>query len=264
MGRSASSCPKRDQLMTSSSGSNPRWASSGTCAVSSSVVVTNISPKVRGSTKRSWPPWVKVMITWVCWSRGSLGPLARSSWPLMPRCTTSTSSPSRPMRRYLPARRIDVTRLPSSRARNSEPLLWRRIDRFPFTSTVLTRRSRSPCRGPGGWSRPREAQAPPSTLRSVPGPPAPPATASCPRRPSEPAWGPSPVTLGALGHRRPGGAGGGLLGVLLRPPLPHAALGARHAAPGPGSGGRGRAPCPRRRSGAAHRSCAARPLAGGS
>ena len=37
-----------------------------TSSVSSSGVATNISPNVRGSTKRSWPPWVKVMTTWVC------------------------------------------------------------------------------------------------------------------------------------------------------------------------------------------------------
>ena len=43
-----------------------------TSSVSSSGVVTNISPNVRGSTKRSWPPWVKVMTTWVCLSTGSL------------------------------------------------------------------------------------------------------------------------------------------------------------------------------------------------
>src|SRR5579863_3641348 len=225
VGRSASSCPKRDQLMTSSSGSNPRCASSGTWEVSSSVVVTNISPKVRGSTKRSWPPWVKVMITWVCLSTGSLGPFARSSWPLMPRCTTSTSSTSRPTRRYLPARRIDPTRLPSSRARNSVPLLWRRIDRFPFTSTVLIRLLTI------SLSRSRRMVSTSGSSGTAPHPPFGARHDGALGHGLVPR-GDSGVRLGALGDRRPGDPGGGLLGVLLGPPLPHAALGARHEHPG--------------------------------
>ena len=38
-------------------------------------MVTNSSPNVRGSTKRSWPPWVKVITTWVCLASGVLGAL---------------------------------------------------------------------------------------------------------------------------------------------------------------------------------------------
>ena len=73
----------------------------GDSLVSSSGAVTNISPKVRGSTKRSWPPWVKVITTWVCLIIGSLG-WARRSWPLMRRWMTSTSPVSRASRRYFP------------------------------------------------------------------------------------------------------------------------------------------------------------------
>src|SRR5580692_8782316 len=58
----------------------------------------------------------------------------------MPRWMTRMSSSSRPSRRYLPARRIEEILRPSSRSRNSGPLLWRRTERLPFTSTVFTRR----------------------------------------------------------------------------------------------------------------------------
>ena len=55
----------------------PRCASSVTSFSTLSNSVTNISPKVRGSTKRNWPPCVNVMTTWVCFAIGvarALGP----------------------------------------------------------------------------------------------------------------------------------------------------------------------------------------------
>src|SRR5579872_1470922 len=210
-GRSARSNPKRSQLMTSSSGSKPRWASSGTCAVSWSAAVTNISPKVLGSTNRSWPPWVKVITTWVCLSSGSLTPLARSSWPLMPRWTTSTSSPSSPNRRYLPARRMELTRRPSSFPRNSGPLLWRRIDRLPFTSTVFTRRPTT--------SRSRSRR-----MVSTSG-----SSGTAAHLPAQPT---APPDSAVPGQGPPSNPGGGLLGVLLRPSLAGSLHAAAHEDPG--------------------------------
>ena len=44
----------------------------------SSAATTNISPNLRGSTKRSWPFWVKVRTTRVWVSFGSLVALRRS------------------------------------------------------------------------------------------------------------------------------------------------------------------------------------------
>src|SRR3954465_11639467 len=82
--------------MALSSGSRPRWASSSTWASMPSSSATNISPNVRGSMNRSWPPWVKVMTTWVCLAIASLVPAARRSWPDIPRGITSTSPPLAP------------------------------------------------------------------------------------------------------------------------------------------------------------------------
>src|SRR5438067_2276780 len=146
--RAVSRSPKWFHDITSSSGSHPRWRSSGTSCSSSSGVVTNISPKVRGSTKRSWPPWVKVMITWVCLSTPLRELFARRSWPLMPRWATSRSPPSSLNSRYFPLRFIAVIFWPSSRDVNWSLRVWRRIERLPLTSTVLifrptTSRSRS-------------------------------------------------------------------------------------------------------------------------
>src|SRR3954470_14646302 len=134
--------------MTSLNGSKPRWASSGTASSRCSGVVTNISPKVRGSMNRSCPAWVKVMTTWVCLPTGSLADLGRSSWPLMPRCTTSPSAASPPRAppaassrrtRYFPLRSTATTLRPSSRETKPCASRWRRIDRFPSTSTDLIR-----------------------------------------------------------------------------------------------------------------------------
>src|SRR5438552_15381885 len=146
--RAVSRSPKWFHDITSSSGSHPRWRSSGTSCSSSSGVVTNISPKVRGSMKRSWPPWVKVMITWVCLSTPLRELFARRSWPLMPRCATSRSPPSSLNSRYLPLRFMAVIFWPSSRDVNWSLRVWRRIERLPLTSTALiflptTSRSRS-------------------------------------------------------------------------------------------------------------------------
>ena len=125
----------------SSTGSKPRWASSGTWSASASGVVTNSSPNVRGSTKRSSPPWVKVITAWVCLGSGSrTPPLPRSSWPLMPRWTTSTSPPSSRRSRYLPRRSTPMILWPSSRATKSALSGWRRMVRSPSTATDLMRR----------------------------------------------------------------------------------------------------------------------------
>src|SRR5690349_3395182 len=138
IGWSCSRWPNVTQLIGSSTGSMPSSASSGTSAVSSSGVVTNISPNVRGSTKRSWPAWVKAMTTWVCLAIGSLFG-TRSSWPLMPRWITRRSSVSSLTMRYLPRRWTWVILVPSRRVANCLRVPWRRIDRLLVTSTVLIR-----------------------------------------------------------------------------------------------------------------------------
>src|SRR5487761_2433498 len=150
---------KRSQPIWSSKGSIPRWASSGTTRRSASPsppiesranleistswpssggIETNSSPKVRGSTKRSSPPWAKVNTTWVCLGLGSLGPFARSSWPLMPRWITRCVALSSPTTRYLPRRSTDLTLWPSTRERNSLAVLWRRTIRPLVTATDFT------------------------------------------------------------------------------------------------------------------------------
>src|SRR6478735_5356007 len=118
-----------------STGSTPRVESSSISLVISSGVARNSSPKVRGSTNRICPPWVKVMVTWVCLSTGSLG-AARSSWPDMRRWITSTSPVSSGSSRYFPLRWAPAILTPSSLATNSAGVC-RRIERLPVTSTVL-------------------------------------------------------------------------------------------------------------------------------
>src|SRR4051812_2821688 len=115
----------------------PRCASSVTCFSTLSTSVTNISPNVRGSTKRSWPPCVNVITTWVCFAIGSRAVLLRRSWPDMPRWITSTSSPSSRQRRYFPRRSTPVIFLPTSRLANCLRLWWRRTARMPSASTFL-------------------------------------------------------------------------------------------------------------------------------
>src|SRR4051794_1430686 len=100
--------------------------------------VTNISPKVRGSTKRSCPPWVKVMTTWVCFAIASFVPAARRSWPDMPRWITRTSPPSSLTSRYLPRRSTPTNFFPTSAPVNCLRCRYRRIDRIPVTSTAFT------------------------------------------------------------------------------------------------------------------------------
>src|ERR1019366_94930 len=95
------------------------------------------SPKVRGSTKRSCPPWVNVMTAWVWGALGSLGLLTRCSCPLIPRCTTRVCPSSILSSRYLPARSTDLMVCPSSWARNCLALGWRRTVRPLRTSTDL-------------------------------------------------------------------------------------------------------------------------------
>src|SRR5881397_258324 len=118
---------------------------------SSSGLATNISPKVRGSTKRRSPPCWKVTITWVC-GASATRPFARRNWPLIPKCTTHTSPPSSASSTYLPRRSVFMTLCPTSRDVKSFRVLWRRTTRIafldPLTSTSLiflptTSRSRS-------------------------------------------------------------------------------------------------------------------------
>src|SRR5262245_18995479 len=116
----------------------PRCASSVTCRSTLSTSVTNISPNVRGSMKRSWPPWVNVITTWVCLSVGSRAVLLRTSCPDMPRWITRTSSPSSRHSRYFPRRSTPVIFLPTRRLANCLRLWWRRTARIPSASTFLT------------------------------------------------------------------------------------------------------------------------------
>src|SRR3954469_13245914 len=126
----------------------PRWASSSTASSIPSYGVTNISPNVRGSTKRSCPPCVKVIVTWVCFGMASRDDLARSSWPDMPRWTMSALPSSSFITRYLPRRLTAVILRPSSSLVNCLRCRYRRMLRIPSTSTPLiflptTSRSRS-------------------------------------------------------------------------------------------------------------------------
>src|ERR1700688_2034276 len=133
----------------------------------------------------------------------------------MPRCTTSTSSPSRPIRRYLPARRTDATRLASSLVLNSGPLLCRRMDRFPFTSTVLMRRPTT------SLSRSRRMVS----------------TSGSSGTASYPPIGDGHDGRAALVECSPRDARRGLLGIFLGTSLAHAALGPGHQDPGPVAAG---------------------------
>src|SRR3990172_4237925 len=117
----------------------------------SSGDTTNTSPKVRGSMKRRSPPCWNVAIT--CGSCTSAKrPFPRWKRPLIPKCTTHTSAPSRCSRTYLPRRSTFVILCPATRDVNSLRVLCLRIARIaffvPLTSTVLiflptTSRSRS-------------------------------------------------------------------------------------------------------------------------
>src|ERR1700728_3657279 len=80
------------------------------------------------------------MTTWVCLGLGSLALFTRSSWPLMPRCTTRVSPLSRAKRRYLPTRPTDFTVRPSKRVRKCLALGWRRTERPLPTATSFTLR----------------------------------------------------------------------------------------------------------------------------
>src|SRR5580704_5264457 len=77
------------------------------------------------------------MTTWVCLGLGSLADLTRSSWPLMPRCTTSVSPLSRVNNRYFPSRPTDLMVWPSRRARKCLAEAWRRTERPLDTATAL-------------------------------------------------------------------------------------------------------------------------------
>src|SRR6266511_1626555 len=131
--------PKLSHDIASSSGSMPRCASSDTSFSTVSSSVTNISPNVRGSMKRSWPPCVNVITTCVCFETVSRVPLARMSCPDIPRWITSTSPPSSVARMYLPRRSTPVIRFPTSLFANCLRLWCLRIDRIPSASTDLTR-----------------------------------------------------------------------------------------------------------------------------
>src|SRR5918992_5094052 len=110
---------------------------------SSSALVTNISPKVRGSMKRRSPPCWKVRTTWVCGSTTTL-PLPRWNCPLIPKWVTKASPESRCSTTYLPRRSTLVSFRPSNREVKSFRLPCRRITRIAlrelFTSAVLIRR----------------------------------------------------------------------------------------------------------------------------
>ena len=130
--------PKRSHDIAVSSGSSPRCASSSTCSSSSSYFVTNISPNVRGSTKRINPPWVKWITTCVClgaFSRAGLR--AAAADPTSRGARSSASGPSRRITRYFPRRCTETILRPSSSAMNSFLFLCRRTERVPVTSTVL-------------------------------------------------------------------------------------------------------------------------------
>src|SRR4029453_1097328 len=118
---------------------------------SSSGLATNISPNVRGSTNRRSPPCWKVTITWVC-GASATRPFARTNCPLIPKCTTQTSPPSRESSTYFPRRSVFVTLCPASLDVKSFRVLCLRTTRSaffdPLTSTSLiflptTSRSRS-------------------------------------------------------------------------------------------------------------------------
>src|SRR5439155_487808 len=118
---------------------------------SSSVVATNISPNVLGSTNRRSPPCWNVTTTCVC-GGSAIRPFARVNLPLIPKCTTQTSPPSSESKTYLPRRSVFMILWPDKRDANSFRVLWRRITRIaffdPLTSTSLiffptTSRSRS-------------------------------------------------------------------------------------------------------------------------
>src|SRR5580704_10721481 len=187
--RAASSTQNFSQLITSSRGSKPRWESSGRAGwPSSGAADTNSSPNVRGSTKRNCPPWVNVMTTWVWGALATLTFLARCSCPLMPRWTTSVCPSSSPSSRYFPARSMDLRVWPSNRARKCLALWWRRTVRPFLTSTVLIFRPTTSL-----WRSRRMVST--SGSSGIP-----------------------PASLDL--QRSTGRLGGGLLGVLLGPPLP--------------------------------------------
>src|SRR5579883_1045495 len=77
------------------------------------------------------------MTTWVCLGLGSRALLARRSWPLMPRWTTSTAPSLRWTSRYLPFLATERMVRPSRAARNRGAVRCRRMEREPLTSTDL-------------------------------------------------------------------------------------------------------------------------------
>src|SRR5262245_7766625 len=140
----AFSCCRRDSTMRaksthsigSSSGSQPSSAKSGASSASLAGSTTKTSPKVRGSTKRSWLPWVKSTTTWVCFGFGALG-VDFSSCPLMRRWMTNHSPESRTTMMYLPLR-LAVLNVRPARRLASCAFVPRRTLRTPVTCTDLT------------------------------------------------------------------------------------------------------------------------------
>src|SRR5581483_1895241 len=197
--RPASDRPRAAADQPPDSGSGPRWASAAT-----GDGATNSSPKVRGSTKRSWRPSASERTAWVWRATGHSGTV-RSSWPDIRRWMTSVSAPSsRGRRRNFPIRPAAPRRAPRRRA-TSSPAGWRRTVRAPVTTAAVTSR--------------------PATSRSSP------------RRTTSTSGSSGIVVEGGSGRlgrlgggqgRRfrlglpqplPGHPGGGLLGLLLRPAL---------------------------------------------
>src|SRR4029450_591506 len=107
---------------------------------SSSGLATNISPNVRGSTNQRSPPCWKVTITCV-WGASPTRPFARTNCPLIPKCTTQTSPPSRVSSTYFPPRSVFVPLCPARLDVKSFRVLCRRTTRSaffePLTSTAL-------------------------------------------------------------------------------------------------------------------------------
>src|SRR5829696_3971596 len=134
--RARTSRAKSTHGSESSSGSQPSSSRPGASSASRAGSTTKASPNVRGSTKRSCPPWVKSITTWVCFALGVFG-VAFSSWPLMRRWKTSHSPESSTITRYLPRRFTVLKVRPTTRVVSSSCVL-RRTLRAPVISTALT------------------------------------------------------------------------------------------------------------------------------
>ena len=113
----SSSWPKVVHEIGSSSGSRPRSRQLGHLL---EQLLGGRHPDVRppaSSTKRSWPPWVKVITTWVPFATASLA-AARRSRPPSRRSMTSRSPVSSFRVSSSPRRSPPVTFAPSSRPTN--------------------------------------------------------------------------------------------------------------------------------------------------